>query len=101
MILAFDVDADGRVVDIQAMDAIGNTRIQKSFEKAAISALQQWRFTPATIDGQPVRQSNMLQKFIFALHDSNGGVYSDVFAKFMAVQRRPWTTVTSAKPQNE
>jgi len=74
VILAFDVDAEGRAVDIQAMDAIGDTRIQKSFEEAAISALQQWEFRPATIDGQPVRQSNMLQKFIFALHDSNAGV---------------------------
>lgn len=74
VILAYDVDAEGRAVDIQAMDAIGSTNIQKSFEKAAISALQQWRFTPATIDGEPVRQSNMLRKFIFAMRDGNGGV---------------------------
>ncbi len=74
MILAFDVDAKGRAVDIQTIDSSGTTSVQKNFEKATIDALRKWRFTPATVDGEPVRQSNVIQEFVFSMADANSGV---------------------------
>jgi TonB family protein len=53
------VDADGKLVDSLIV-----SHTQKSFATEALWALQQWRYEPARLDGQPVA-SRMLVTFTF------------------------------------
>lgn len=48
--LSFTIAADGRVTDVQVVRA----QPARVFDRAAISAMQQWTFEPALRDGQPV-----------------------------------------------
>lgn len=54
------VSEDGRVTDVRVVK--GN----RQFVPAAIGAMRQWRFEPATINGQPVK-ANYAAHFTFAL----------------------------------
>ena len=49
----FTVDTDGRARDL-VLSASGAGPMNPRFEKAAHTAMQQWKFSPATRDGEPV-----------------------------------------------
>jgi TonB family protein len=51
VVLAVAVQADGSVGDVEVLDV---TRPNVGFERAAIDAIRQWRFDPATRNGEPV-----------------------------------------------
>lgn len=56
--LGFGISADGRVRDIEVMSGAEHT----GFARAAGTALQKWRFDPATLPAVPVRY---VQEFVF------------------------------------
>ena len=58
--LTAHISEDGRVKQVRVLK--GNRQLAP----AAIAALRQWRFEPATINGQPV-QANYAADFTFAL----------------------------------
>lgn len=57
VVLRFDVDADGRVIDNDVESTSGYPRL----DQAAKNALALCRFTPGTVDGKPVRAVAHLQ----------------------------------------
>lgn len=58
-VIAFVIDVDGGVVDMDVRSAT-----HPEFSDVAMEALKSWRFRPATLKGQPVRRSAM-QEFPF------------------------------------
>ncbi len=48
--LLFSIDTNGRPVEIE----IAESTPRKSFGEAGREALKQWRYTPPTLDGEPV-----------------------------------------------
>jgi len=50
--LSVHVGLDGRVVEIRLTESSGSDRL----DNAAQEAVRQWRFIPATVDGQPVAE---------------------------------------------
>lgn len=58
-VIAFVIDVDGHVVDVDVRSAT-----HPEFSEAAMKALKSWRFRPATLNGQPVRRS-AVQQFPF------------------------------------
>ncbi len=50
--IIFNIDTDGRTVDLKLESAS-----RPAFAKAAMAALKQWQFKPATLNGKPVKIS--------------------------------------------
>ena len=50
--LRIDVDARGVPTDVQVVERSGDR--DRAFDRAAIEAARQWRFQPATRNGEPV-----------------------------------------------
>lgn len=63
--VSFVVNAEGRVTEVVAVKST-----HTAFEDSAIDAVKSWRFTPATIHGQPV-SSSCVQRLIFTPRDSD------------------------------
>ena len=51
--LHFLVDVDGKITNIQVIESLGGV----VFERAAIRALQESKYAPATLDGEPISAS--------------------------------------------
>jgi TonB family protein len=49
VVLEVAVGTDGRIEDVRVV------RAMPPFTEEAMKAIQQWKFAPATIDGEPVR----------------------------------------------
>ena len=50
VLVAATIDAKGKPVDVRVDDRSGN----REFDRAALAAVKQWRFEPATRNGKPV-----------------------------------------------
>lgn len=61
VLLGFKVDQQGNVVDVSVLDS----RRGRVFERAAISALQQWKYRPALKNGKPVESEQLQQPINF------------------------------------
>lgn len=59
----FDVSSDGRTENIEVIFSLPNS----VFGAEAARAVRQWRYDPATIDGQPVRRVGVQTHFDFSL----------------------------------
>jgi TonB family protein len=66
VVLAFVVDARGNVVN-----PVVPRSNNPAFDEPAIKAVLQWKFTPATVDGQSV-STQMSMPIIFAFNDGSG-----------------------------
>lgn len=71
VVVRLTVRTDGTVGDIAVADASG----KGEFGKAALEAVRQWRFTPATVDGAPVEYQNLLTRltFVMRMRDEDRG----------------------------
>jgi len=63
VIVEFDIDKDGFVVNPKAVEVNGS----KAFIRPAIKAVRKFRYAPAFDNGEPVRASGVRNKIIFAL----------------------------------
>ena len=50
VLVAATIDANGKPVEVRVDDRSGN----RAFDRAALAAVKQWRFEPATRNGKPV-----------------------------------------------
>jgi len=64
VLVNYSVRADGSVGDAAIVDS--SDRFGR-FDREALEAIRQWRFEPATLNGQPVEQKNTLTNLTFAL----------------------------------
>jgi TonB family protein len=78
--LSYVVTTDGKVVDPVVQDSSGSP----SFEKAALRAVQDWAFEPATWNGKPVQQCDTKVMLTFAID----GNIKKVSPKFSRLYRR-------------
>ena len=63
--LAFDITAAGTTSNIRVIEA----RPEGVFERAAIRALQRWKYKVPIIDGAPQGQVDMMTRLSFQLED--------------------------------
>lgn len=59
----FTVDATGKVVNAQVID----TQRGDAFNRAAVSAVEQYQFEPALRNGEPVASGRITQRLVFSL----------------------------------
>lgn len=67
--VSFVIDKEGNVLDLIIQDSSG----LPSFEKAALRAISQWKYSPAMQDGKPIEQCQSQVQMDFVL-DGKGGV---------------------------
>lgn len=65
VIVEFDVDTDGSVLDPYVLEAVP----QGTFERAAIKAIRKWVYEAPTYKGQSVKANNVQVKLVFAFAD--------------------------------
>ena len=65
VIVEFDVDTDGAVLDPYVVEAVP----QGTFERAAIKAIRKWVYEAPTHQGQSVKVNNVKVKLSFAFAD--------------------------------
>jgi len=65
VIVEFDVDTDGAVLDPYVLEAVP----QGTFERAAIKAIRKWVYEAPTHQGQSVKVNNVKVKLSFAFAD--------------------------------
>ena len=65
VIVEFDVDTDGSVLDPYVLEAVP----QGTFERAAIKAIRKWVYEAPTYKGQSVKANNVLVKLTFTFAD--------------------------------
>jgi len=65
VIVEFDVDTDGAVLDPYVVEAVP----QGTFERAAIKAIRKWVYEAPTHQGQSVKVNNVKVKLTFAFAD--------------------------------
>ncbi|MDC0072517.1 energy transducer TonB [Gammaproteobacteria bacterium] len=65
VIVEFDVDTDGSVLDPYVLEAVP----QGTFERSAIKAIRKWVYEAPTYKGQSVKANNVQVKLTFAFAD--------------------------------
>ena len=65
VIVEFDVDTDGSVLDPYVLEAVP----QGTFERAAIKAIRKWVYEAPTYKGQSVKANNVQVKLTFTFAD--------------------------------
>lgn len=63
VVLSFDIETDGSISNIAIVDSLP----AGPFDAVSVAALQDWQYTPATVDGEPVREEGVLTHFHFRL----------------------------------
>jgi TonB family protein len=63
--LSYIVSPEGRVVELMIEDSSGVSE----FERAALAAVKEWRYKPATLNGEPVEQSMTRTIIRFQMED--------------------------------
>lgn len=62
-LVRFTVDERGRTTDIEVVISVPYS----DFGTASTEAIERWRYNPATVDGQPVRQEGLITQFEYVL----------------------------------
>ncbi|MES2625114.1 MAG: energy transducer TonB [Pseudomonadota bacterium] len=79
--MSFIVTKDGVVAESMVKDSSGNEAI----EKAAIKALNKWKFKPATVGGEPVDSSETQAIMRFEIQGNGEGVSRSFVRKYREV----------------
>lgn len=61
--LSFDIDEQGKPMNINIIES----EPKKVFDKAAVNALEKWRYDPKIVNGVAVKQTNQTVKLDFKL----------------------------------
>jgi TonB family protein len=80
--LSFVIDKDGDVVEPIIEDSSGI----KGFEKAAMRAIKDWKYSPATQDGKPIEQCKSTVQLDFRL-EGKSGVSRRFYQKYKKVSK--------------
>src|SRR5688572_21773340 len=83
VMLSFVVTETGEVEEAMIEDSSG----VEAFEQAALDAIRRWRYTPATVNGEPVAQSMVKTRITFALEGPAIGVTPAFRSKYLAIRR--------------
>lgn len=78
VMLEFDVDTDGNVVDPR----VARTQEENEFTKSALRALQKWKYHPFLEAGEPISRPNLTLAFTFGDADNIEGKSSCRHAPF-------------------
>jgi len=85
VIVSYVVSPTGSVIE----PMIENSSGSEDFETAALRAVQRWKYTPATLNGQPVEQAMVKTRLTFQLHegDAEQGASSSFIKKYREIGR--------------
>lgn len=64
-LVMFSVDEQGRPFDVEAIYSVPHP----AFGEVSVEAVERWRYTPLTVDGEPTPREGIVTQFIFQLHD--------------------------------
>ena len=67
--MSLTVLANGRVTDVQVVDA---SDPDARFDEAALRSVSEWTYNPATLDGRPIDQRNMMLVLNFVMQNHPG-----------------------------
>jgi TonB family protein len=81
VILSFVVSPTGTVTEPMIEDSSGS----EAFENAALRAIERWKYSPATQDGQPVEHAMTKSRITFQLQDNTDGVTPAALRKFRRI----------------
>ena len=70
VLLQFDINQDGSTANIKVIKA----EPEHTFDKVAITALEQWRYKPQIIGGQPQLQANLLVQLDFRMDEHSSQI---------------------------
>ncbi len=83
VMLSFVVSETGEVEEPMIEDSSG----VEAFERAALDAIRRWRYTPATVNGEPVEQSMLKTRITFALEGPATGATRRFQDAYRAIRR--------------
>jgi TonB family protein len=83
VIVSFVVSETGEVEEPMIEDSSG-----EAFEQVALDAIKKWRYTPATVNGNPVAQSMMKTRLTFQLEGPATGVTRGFQSAYRAIKTR-------------
>ncbi len=69
VLVDFDIDANGSVRDVRAIDSLGGNE----FELPAVNSVARWHYAPAQMNGNAVSQSGNLAYVVFAINTQSRG----------------------------
>lgn len=79
--LSYCIDESGVPQNVSVVDSVGD----RNFERQAMSTIEDWRFEPAVVDGQPSWQSNNNQLVYFALEGQDLGADRDFIRSYKKI----------------
>src|SRR5439155_1793835 len=80
--LSYIVSPEGKVIEPMIEDSSGI----HEFERAALNAVKDWRYKPATLNGEPVEQSMTRTIIRFQLQDRSNGASPSFITKYRTAQ---------------
>ena len=80
--LSYIVSPEGKVIEPMIEDSSGI----HEFERAAMNAVKDWRYKPATLNGEPVEQSMTRTIIRFQLQDRSNGASPSFITKYKKAQ---------------
>jgi TonB family protein len=83
VMLSFVISPDGAVTEPMIEDSSG----VQSFERAALRAVENWKYTPATQDGAPVEQAMTKTRIQFQLEDRTQGASAAFVTRYRRIAR--------------
>lgn len=81
VVLSFVVSPEGTVTEPMIEDSSGS----EAFERAALRAVENWTYSPATQDGQPVEHAMTKSRITFQLEGNDDGVTPEAMRKFRRI----------------
>lgn len=81
VIVSYVVSADGAITEPMIEDSSGN----EDFEGAALAMLDDWKYEPARLDGEPVAQSMTKTRILFTLDRTASGAGRNFVRKYREI----------------
>lgn len=82
VLLNYVVTDDGRVIDPVIEESSGSP----AFERAAIQTVEDWRYEPALLNGEPVQQCKTRVRIAFAIRGSQDKVSRPFYTRYRAIE---------------
>lgn len=83
VVLNYVVTDDGRVVEPVIEESSGSP----AFERAAIQTVEDWRYEPALLNGEPVQQCKTKVRIAFAIRGSQDKVSRPFYARYRKIEQ--------------
>ena len=83
VVLNYVVTDDGRVIEPVVEESSGS----RSFEDAAMSAVESWRYEPARLNGKPVQQCKTQVRVVFAIEGAEDKVSRPFYTRYRNIEK--------------